>query len=250
MSPERIALIEGFKKQSEGLERKYEARTYKSDWVMPYRLFRPTAAGKLPLVLYLHGSGGLGDDNQKQLGLGNVFGTRVWLLPENRKKFPCYVVVPQTDRGWVRYDFSQEPAKVISGLGDGARVALEIVASLCREFPIDERRIYVTGQSMGGAGAWHMTAQRPKLFAAAVTCCGSETSEDAVDSLGTPLWNFHGDADKSVPVALSRDRIAAMRKAGGHPLYTDYAGVDHDVWQWAYTEPELVKWVFAQRRAN
>lgn len=65
---------------------------------MPYRLFKPAAAGKLPLVLYLHGSGGQGDDNQKQLGLGNIFGTRVWLLPQNQEKHPCYVVVPQTDR--------------------------------------------------------------------------------------------------------------------------------------------------------
>ena len=108
MSPERMALIEAFKNQSEGLQKKFEARTYKSDWVMPYRLFKPEATGKLPLVLYLHGSGGLGDDNQKQLGLGNIFGTRVWLLPENQKKFPCYVLVPQTDRGWARYDFSQQ----------------------------------------------------------------------------------------------------------------------------------------------
>ena len=98
MSPERMALIEAFKKQSEGLEKRFEARTHKSDRVMPYRLFRPEAAGKLPLVMYLHGSGGLGDDNLKQLGLGNVFGTHVWLLPENQKRFPCYVVIPQTDR--------------------------------------------------------------------------------------------------------------------------------------------------------
>ncbi len=250
MSPERIALIDSFKEKSAGLEKSYEARTYKSDWNMPYRLFRPTAKGKLPLVLYLHGSGGLGDDNLKQLGLGNIFGTRVWLLPENQKKFPCYVVVPQTDRGWVRYDSSQQPAKQIPGLGDGARVALEIVGALCREFAIDERRIYVTGQSMGGAGTWHMTAQRPKLFAAAVPCCGSHTSEDASQSISTPLWDFHGEADKTVSVALSRDRIAAMRNAGGHPLYTEYAGVDHNVWEWAYTEPNLVSWVFEQRRAS
>jgi predicted peptidase len=250
-SPERIALIDPFREKSAGLENNFEAREHKSDWTMPYRFFRPTTAGNLPLVLYLHGSGGLGNDNQKQLGLGNIFGTRVWLLPENQKKFPCYVVVPQTDRGWIRYDLSGEtpgPVKVIPGLGDGARVALEIVDSLCREFAIDKRRIYVTGQSMGGAGTWHMTAQRPKLFAAAVACCGSPTHEDPVDSLPTPLWNFHGDADKTVPVNLSRDRIAAMRKAGGQPLYTEYPGVDHNVWEWAYTEPELMNWVFAQRR--
>jgi predicted peptidase len=127
-------------------------------------------------------------------------------------------------------------------------VALEVIDSLCREFAIDRRRIYVTGQSMGGAGTWHMTAQRPKLFAAAVACCGSRTSEDAVNSVGTPLWNFHGDADKTVNVILSRNRIATMRKAGGQPLYTEYSGVDHNVWEWAYTEPELLKWVSAQRR--
>ena len=256
MSLQRIALIEAFKKQSDGLEEKYEARTHKSDRVMPYRLFRPEATGKLPLLMYLHGAGGLGDDNVKKLGLGNVFGTRVWLLPENQKRFPCFVVAPQTDSGWVKYDFSQDtagPPKVLPGLGDGARLALEIINSLLHEFAlqqsIDEHRIYLTGQSMGGAGTWHMTAQRPKLFAAAVACCAADTNEDATASLGTPLWNFHGDADMSVPVALSRERIAALRKAGGRPIYTEYAGVDHNVWQWAYTEPELVKWVFSQRRA-
>ena len=254
-SPERITLIEAFKKQSEGLEKKYEARTHKSDLMMPYRLYRPEATGKLPLVMYLHGGGGLGDDNLKQLGLGNVFGTRVWLLPENQKRFPCFVVVPQTDSGWVKYDFSQDPGppKVLPGLGDGARLALEIIDRLLHEFTheqsIDEQRIYVTGQSMGGAGTWHMTAQRPKLFAAAVACCAADTNEDASESLGTPLWNFHGDSDKNVPVTLSRGRIAALRKAGGQPIYTEYAGVEHNVWQWAYTEPELVKWVFSQRQA-
>ena len=129
MSPERLAAIEAFKKQSDGLEKKFEARSYKSDWTMPYRLFRPATENRVPLVLYLHGSGGLGDDNLKQLGLGNVFGTRIWLLPENQEHHPCFVLVPQTDRGWARYDLSQPsagPAKMISGLGDGARVALEM----------------------------------------------------------------------------------------------------------------------------
>jgi predicted peptidase len=252
--PERTALIDAFQKQSDGLEKKFEARTHKSDWTMPYRLFRPEANGKLPLVVYLCGSGGLGDDNLKQLGLGNIFGTRVWLLPENQKRFPCYVVAPQTDRGWAKYDLSQQsegPAKVLPGLGDGSRLALEIIDKLCHEFSqsIDERRIYVTGQSMGGAGTWNIMTGRPKFFAAAAPCCGSTSTEDGTGSIDTPLWAFHGGSDQTVPVSVSRDRIAARRKAGGHPLYTEYAGVDHNVWEWAYTEPELVKWVFAQRRA-
>jgi predicted peptidase len=249
-SSERIALIETFKEKSAGLENKYEARSYKSDFTMPYRLFKPSTTGKLPLVLFLHGSGGHGDDNLKQLQLGNTFGTRVWLLPENQQNFPCYVVVPQTDRGWVRYDFTKQPAVKITGFGDGARVALEIVDALTREFSIDQRRIYVTGQSMGGAGVWHVTAHRPKMFAAAVPCCGSPSSEPAVDSLRTPVWDFHGADDQVVPVSVSRDRIAELRKAGGHPIYTEYAGVDHDVWEWAYTEPELVRWMFAQKLSS
>jgi predicted peptidase len=251
-SLERTALIDAFKKQSEGLDKKFEARTHKGDWVMPYRLFRPEATGKLPLVIYLHGSGGLGTDNLKQLGLGNTFGTRVWLLPENQKKHPCYVLAPQTDRGWVRYD----PAKVdkgvyeiVPGVGQGVGMVLEVLDEVRHEFPIDERRIYVMGQSMGGAGTWNMIASRPQFFAAAVICCGSISKDDGTESIATPLWNFHGEADATVPVAISRERIAARRKAGGRPLSTEYAGVDHNVWEWAFTEPELGNWLFAQSRS-
>lgn len=250
-SPERTALIDAFKKQSEGLQNKFEARNHKSDLVMPYRLFRPQGSGKLPLVVYLHGSGGLGDDNEKQLGLGNIFGTRVWLLPENQTRFPCYVLAPQTNTAWVNYTdkgVSGQP-EILPGLGDGPRLALEIIETLRHEFSIDARRIYVTGQSMGGSGVWHFTALRPGLFAAAVACCGADTLEEPAASMGTPLWNFHGAADEGVPVSISRDRIAALRKAGAHPIYTEYEGVGHNVWQWAYTEPALLKWLFSQRRS-
>jgi|HubBroStandDraft_3_1064219.scaffolds.fasta_scaffold115104_1 predicted esterase len=248
-SAERLALIEAFLKRSEGLQNKFEAREHKSDWVMPYRLFHPETIRKAPLVLYLHGSGGLGDDNLKQLSLGNRFGTRVWLLPENQKRFPCYVLVPQTDRGWIRYDFSQQPAKELPGFGDGARLALEIVEGLRGEFHIDERRMYIAGNPMGGAGVWNVLANRPNFFAAAVICCGGESPDDGTGSAATPLWVFHGDRDEVVPVSSSRDRIAARRRVGGHPIYTEYAGVDHDgANRLAFTEPELPKWVFSQRR--
>jgi len=253
LSAKRIALIEAFKKKSEGLEQKFEARTHKGDWEMPYRLFRPATTRKAPLVLYLHGSGGLGDDNLKQLGRGNIFGTRVWLLPENQRRFPCYVIAPQTDRGWIRYDLSEQTEglpEMLPGLGDGARMALEIVDALRLEFPVDERGIFVTGQSMGGAGVWNVITNRPDLFAAAVICCGSDSSDDPARSIATPLWNFHGAADHTVPVSLSRNRIAARRKAGGRPLYTEYAGVEHNVWEWAFTEPAIVEWMFSQRRGR
>ena len=252
-SPERMALIDAFKRDSEGIDARFEARTHTGEWVMPYRLFRPQASGKLPLVVFLHGSGGQGTDNAKQMGLGNIFGTRVFALPANQKAFPCYVVVPQTDRGWVNYGPpapGDSFARVIPGLGAGAKLALEIVNGLVREFPIDDRRIYVMGQSMGGAGVWHMLAERPRLFAAAVPCCGSASVDDVSGLANIPVWNFHGVADTTVPVSVSRDRMAALRKAGGHPISTEYAGVNHNSWEWAFTEPTLGKWMFAQRRTG
>jgi poly(3-hydroxybutyrate) depolymerase len=125
-SAERMALIAAFRGKAAGVDERFEKRLHKSSWAMPYRLFRPKGTAKLPLVLYLHGSGGLGDDNQKQLGLGNVFGTHVWALPENQQRFPCYVLAPQTDRGWAKYEqLSSGPAQVVPGFGDGARLALD-----------------------------------------------------------------------------------------------------------------------------
>ena len=251
MSPERMALIAAFTKQSEGLQDKFEARSLKREWVMPYRLFRPEASGKLPLVVYLHGSGGQGDDNLKQLGLGNIFGTRVWLLPQNQKTFPCYVLAPQSDRGWVRYDpvkLEKGVFEMVAGPGQGVQMALEVIDAVRHDFSIDDECIYVMGQSMGGAGTWNMIASRLKFFAAAAICCGSTSKDDGTASIETPVWNFHGDADQTVPVSMSRDRIEARRRAGGHPLYTEYAGVDHNVWEWAFTEPELPRWLFSQRK--
>jgi predicted peptidase len=91
-----------------------------------------------------------------------------------------------------------------------------------------------------------MIASRPGFFAAAVPVCGSISKDDGTGSIETPVWNFHGDSDQTVPVSVSRDRIGARRKAGGHPLSTEYAGVDHNVWEWAFTEPALVSWMFSQ----
>ena len=95
MSPERRALVDAFTRKIAGLPERFEKRVHESDWTMPYRVFRP-AARNAPLVLYLHGSGGAGNDNEKQLGLGNIFGTLLWALPENQSLAPCCIVAPRT----------------------------------------------------------------------------------------------------------------------------------------------------------
>jgi predicted peptidase len=248
-----MALIEAFEKSTAGLSRHFEARTHTTSegWAMPYRLFRPEASGRLPLVLYLHGAGGSGDDNRKQIEGSNLFGVFLWALPETQRRHPCYVLAPQTDRRWLRYGVVPSTGRrgLVPGFGQGAAAAVEVLEALRGEFAIDEHRIYVTGNSMGGAGAWHMVAHRADVFAAAVACCGGPTAESGAENPGVPVWNFHGDADTAVPVEVSRERIEARRKAGGKPLYTEYPGVGHNVSRWAYTEPALPEWLFARRRS-
>ena len=65
---------------------------------------------------------------------------------------------------------------------------------------------------------------------------------------GIPAWLFHGADDPNVPVTESRQIAAALRKAGASPRYTEYEGVPHNSWDRAFAEPELPKWLLAQRR--
>ena len=64
----------------------------------------------------------------------------------------------------------------------------------------------------------------------------------------TPVWAFHGARDPVVPVALSRAMIESLQKTGGNPKYTEYPRTKHDSWTPAYAEPDLLPWLFSQRR--
>jgi predicted peptidase len=253
-SEERVALIESFKKMAPNLMKQFAPFTHTNAQaeVMPYRLFTPQniePGRKYPLVVFLHGASSSGTDNEKQLQGGSMFGGLVWAVPENQKRFPCFVVAPQTNVNWpcVILEPGKRP-QLCPGLGMGARLALEIIDKLITEQPIDSKRIYVTGHSMGGAGTWHMIAHRPRFFAAAVPVCGLPDFSTAPAVKDIPIWNFHGETDNIEPVTTSRRMIGEIAKAGGWPQYTEYPGVGHNVFMWAYTEPSLVEWLFAQHR--
>ena len=108
--------------------------------------------------------------------------------------------------------------------------------------------MYVAGQSMGGIGTWSIITANPNLFAAAVPLCGGGNVAEASKLTKMPIWAFHGDKDQSVPVDYSRKMIAAIRKAGGDPKYTEYKGAGHEIWERVFKEPELLPWVFSQRK--
>jgi len=125
---------------------------------------------------------------------------------------------------------------------------LKVVDTVRKEFPIDDKRIYITGLSMGGYGTWDLIARHPKIFAAAIPVCGGADESTAPTIKDLPIWCFHGAADPTVPPQRSQNMIAALKAAGGQPKYTEYPGVGHNSWDKAYAEPDLPTWLFAQHR--
>lgn len=233
-------------------EEVYERRVFTDEHgrKLSYRLMIPlnyeaNATEKYPLVLFLHGAGERGDDNHKQL----IHGTGEFAKLENRKKHPCFVVAPQCPDGkkWSEVDWSadshKQPEESIS-----LKLTRELLTSLEKEFRIDSKRLYVTGLSMGGYGTWDMITRTPDLFAAAIPICGGADETLAKHVINIPVWAFHGDNDGAVKVARSRRMIEAIRKAGGKPEYTEYAGVGHDSWTRTYADPAVMDWLFSQKR--
>ena len=213
---------------------------------MLYRLALPrnySQRKKYPLVLWLHGGAGRGKDNLKQITGGNTSGSHVWTKPENQSVHPCFVLAPQCPENgqWATLDRVRPDRQL--------QLALETLADLQKRFSIDAGRLYVTGQSLGGYGTWAAICEYPEMFAAAVPVCGGGDETQASKIARLPVWAFHGEKDQAVSVEHSRNMIAAIRKAGGTPKYTEYKGAGHVIWDDVFKEPDLVSWVFTQRRA-
>ncbi len=226
----------------------FESRIFNG---LPYRLFIPD--GYVPtesyrLVLFLHGAGGRGSDNLAQISGGNFAGSHLWTKPEHQAVYPCFVVAPQCPSGnqWVDWPWSQGSYSIDSvPVSNEMQTVLGILNALKSEFNIDEVRMYVTGQSMGGYGTWDIILRNPALFAAAIPVCGggdpSKTS--LIKEMG--IWAFHGALDPTVPVSGSRDMIHALETVGGEPNYTEYPDMLHGIWNNAYSTEGLVDWMFS-----
>jgi predicted peptidase len=215
-----------------------------------YRLLRPARPdpGKTyPVVLFLHGAGERGTDNAKQLAY-----LPTWLAePALREKYPCFVVAPQcrADHRWVEVAWSDAestpPAPEMTADLAAAVAALDEVAAL---EAADADRVFLTGLSMGGFGAWDLAARMPERFAAVLPICGGGHEATAPRLVGLPIWCFHGADDRVVVPERSRRMIEAVKAAGGTPRYSELAGVAHDSWTPAYRDPAVLDWLFSQRR--
>jgi Predicted peptidase len=216
---------------------------------LPYRLLAPAkldAATKYPLVVFLHGAGERGNDNQKQL----VHGMIDFASDEITAKCPSFVVAPQCPEGkrWVEVDWTLDAHQMPAQPSEPLTGMFELIDKLLATKPIDTKRIYITGLSMGGFGVWDAVQRRPELFAAAAPICGGGDPLLAKQIHFVPVWAFHGDDDKTVKVKRSREMIQALRDVGEEPKYTEYKGVGHDSWTQTYKDPALYEWLFAQRK--
>ena len=209
-----------------------------------YRLFTPPhydQQKKYPLVVYLHGGGGVGNDNLKQIDGGNGYLIDFFTLDETQARYPSFVVAPQSpNEGWIKDD-SITPTRYL-------QLVHELIGDLQRTYNIDKARVYVAGQSMGGFGTFTIISEYPRTFAAGVALCGGGDQSKVARLANVPIWVFHGAKDESVSVERSRTIVAAMKSAGGKVRYTEYADIGHIIWPSVVKETELLPWLFAQRK--
>ena len=214
---------------------------------LPYRVASQTGGDtskKRPLIVLLHGAGERGTDNQRQLTWG-----REWLL-KAVKEHNAVVVAPQCPPNcrWVEVDWALQAHDMPTDMSLPMRLLFDLLPEIDREYGIDPSRRYIVGLSMGGYGAWDALCRRPDYFAATVPICGGADEKQAKRIAHIPVWVFHGALDDAVPTIRSRNMVAALKKAGGNPVYTECPGVYHASWKNAFADPKLMYWLFDQKR--
>jgi predicted peptidase len=204
----------------------------------PFYVFVPlkmTGEGRVPVMLFLHGSGERGDNNVDQLMTG--LGPAIW---KRKPTFPFVVVMPQCrpGAGWLAN-------------GDDAKWALGMLRQIQAEFDTDPDRVVLTGLSMGGSGTWSIAATDPTAWSAIVPMCARPSPETAraFADARLPIWNFCGDKDRAETVEANRAMAAALTQAGANAQYTEYPGVPHNCWDNAYGTDALYPWMLAQSRS-
>ena len=202
---------------------------------------------KYPLVIFLHGSGERGSDNEAQL----KWGVKNFATDEMMKLHPAIVIAPQCPAGKGWSNFSRINSAQMALLPTPSKqmdLVIALVRQAIKKLPVDTNRIYITGLSMGGFGTFDAIERYPDLFAAAVPVCGGGDVSKASVISQIPIWIFHGAEDAAVNPILSLDMINALTKAGAHPGFTLYPEVGHFSWIAAYSDPMMMEWLFRQHK--
>ncbi len=218
--------------------------------VLPFRIYLPEGYredGAYPLLLFLHGIGQCGNDNCShiQYAVPNFFSDL------NSPVYGSIMVCPQCPEGqqWVDTDFTQGNYSLRDiPVSSSLHAALELVYYVSETYAVDPSRIYVTGLSIGGFGTWDICMRAPDLFAAALPVCGAGSPDDVSLIQDLPITTVHGDADTRVPVSGTRAMVNALKAYGNEPVYFELAGYSHNVWDWTYTNSQILNWLFSQTK--
>lgn len=220
---------------------------------LQYRILMPKnfdASKQYPLVLFLHGAGERGSDNEAQL----THGSKLFASRKNRRNFQSIVVFPQCPESsyWanVKIDRTSKPIKIGFPVGveptKPMALVMQLIDSLTLKPFVNKNRVYVGGLSMGGMGTFEILYRKPKMFAAAIAICGAGNPETAKSyAKTTPLWVFHGANDNVVNPQASVKMVDGILEYGGKPNFTLYAKDNHNSWDSAFAEPELLPWLFS-----
>jgi predicted peptidase len=241
---------------------RFEGRTYvapSGDSIL-YRFLAPDGYDpdqRYPLVVCLHGRSGRGLNNVRNIGANRP--AQVLSEPEMRERYPSFLLAPQTppDRSW---GYALDDS-VMAGFHRRARggrsmgvpidePVMALIRDVVERWPVDPDRIYLTGQSMGGAGSWYLAATHPQTFAAVMPICGFASPSYADSLADVPVWAFHGELDAGISANFSRDMVAAIRAAGGSPRYTEFEGIGHACMPLVFDDPDVLEWLFAQKRSD
>ena len=214
-----------------------------------YRLLPPTEVvdgERYPLVLFLHGLGERGSDNERHL---RHFPERM-VTTGYRDRYRAFVLAPQCpgDDLWIGGDFRSRRLDPPSAPPTNAMSrAIAALQETVREEPIDPRRIYLTGLSLGGFGSWDLGIRRPEWFAGVLPVCGGGDPAFVHRLVDTPLWTWHGKDDRTVPARYTEALVERLRELGGSPKFELLDGVGHHSWNQAYGDEAGLDWLFEQQ---
>ncbi len=203
---------------------------------------------KLPLVIFLHGSGERGSDNKAQL----KWGVQSFATTQQMKLNPAIVVAPQCPAGqsWSNEDETGDKITIRKEPSAAGALVMELIDSLIKRLPVDTNRIYITGLSMGGFGTFDLVARYPHRFAAALPVCGAGDPATAPAMAKVPMWIVTGAEDPAVSPEMTHRMFVALRAAGARPGYTEYPEVGHFSWIHAYSDELILQWLFRQRKTT
>ncbi|MHA7942251.1 carboxylesterase family protein [Formosa sp. 3Alg 14/1] len=221
---------------------------------LQYRMLFPKGFSEdksYPVVLVLHGAGERGNDNKKQL----VNGSDLFLKESTRNTFPAIVIFPQCPENdyWAKleadrstqpitfnYKYKETPTKAMA-------LVMDLMDNIVEKPHVKVNQVYVMGLSMGGMGTFEILYRKPDLFTAAIPICGGGHPESVMAyAKSIPLWVFHGAKDDVVDPNLSINMVSAILNNGGSPRFTLYDFANHNSWDAAFAEPELLTWLFSK----